>query len=247
MYEFIICSVFILPIGNYLLNYRNLSFMRTLNRAIVSYFAFLIPLYSFFIYFYIKYLSNYLNNYYLIKNIIPIDSINNILSLLHLTFLLQNTYYTIDLPIALIKKDCFQLTHHLIGYLLNYLAYYYGKYAPITTLMFYFIEQGSVIVLSTTLLLKFKYSSKELYNYIKYNYYLYSVVLILRLILYLYVLLVVIPENLNQYDSLKYIAIISFTAQYIWAYNSYNGVKISYIKLQKSMTSNNVLIYENKN
>lgn len=240
MYEFIICSVFIIPIGNYLLNFKNLNFMRTLNRAIVSYFAFLIPLYAFFIYFYMIYLSYYFNNYHLTKNLIPLDSINNIISFLYLTFIVQNTYYTIDLPIAIIKKDFFQLIHHLIGYLLNYLAYYYGKYAPLTTLMFYFIEQGSVIVLSTTLLLKFKYSSKELYNYIKYNYYIYSIVLILRLILYIYVLFYLIPKNFNHYNDLIYIAVISFSAQYIWAYNSYNGVKLSYKKLQKKIIYNNL-------
>lgn len=204
MYEYITFLVYGFSLLNYLNTKYSISYLRASNRFIVSFFTFFLPI-----------LGLYINNY-----------IDNILLFL---LYMQVSYYTIDLPIAIIKYDRFQIIHHLIGYTLIYYGYIYSKLFPYIISSLYFVEQGSVILLSLTLLLKYYYFSIKLYNLIYINYYLYIILLIFRIVLYIYI----IYNVYNKVDFTMYIIfLLILTGQYLWAYNSFLSVQKSFYKLK---------------
>jgi len=203
MYTYIIFLLYGFSFINYSQNSYDISFLRSSNRFIVSYFAFFLPFIG------------------LIIN----EQIKNILLFL---FYMQISYYTIDIPIAIIKKDSFQIIHHLIGYVLNYYAFIYSELFPYEILTLYLIEQGSVILLSYGLILKYKYTTKQLHKLITLNYYLYCFFIIFRIIFYIYILYI-IYGNINILMNILLLFVL--IGQYLWTFNSFLSVKKSYLKI----------------
>lgn len=207
MYEYILSTIYFIPIINYLSNYRNLNFLRSTNRFIASYYSIVIPIFS------------------LILR-------ENIHSALNTLFIVQMLYYTIDMPIAIYKKDLFQITHHIIGYGLNYFAYFYSNIAPVIITLFYFIEQGSVVLLATSIMLKHKYSIDHLYNIINYNYYLFCIMLFIRALFYIYVLIFAYYNQPSNLMHLYCLLVLIMVGQYYWAYTSFLSVRRAYYKIK---------------
>ena len=216
MYEYILSTIYFVPIINYFTNYKNLNFLRSANRFIASYYSLVIPIFG------------------LILN-------NELPSILRTLFTVQMLYYTIDMPIAIYKKDIFQIIHHVIGYGLNYFAYFYSNVAPFIILLFYLIEQGSVLLLATTLMLKHNYSIHHLYKTISLNYYLFCCVLFIRAFFYIYTLNIAYDHiKCNLKFNLEAIVLYTFLlivmiGQYYWAYTSFLSVRKAFFKIKNKV------------
>ena len=200
MYELLFPCFFIFPLLNYLLNFKNIQFYRLSNKFIVSLVALFIPVLG-------------------ILDIYP----EKMMDILRYT---QLSYYTIDLIAALVQKDVFQAIHHLIGYSLIYVSYIVLSQNIITAnviFLIFLIEQGFITLLSITLLLKSKYSSKELYSIIKLNYYINCILILFRIPQYLYIIIVYNPTIINT--------TVLFT-QYLWSLKSFLHLRTAFYKIK---------------
>ena len=112
--------------GLFSLVHKNLDILHYSNRMIVSIYTFIFPMISIF-------------NYYVYKE--------NLLTYYYLILYVQMTYYFVDIIPMILGKNYIQVSHHIIGSLLNYAGYLLrnNKYILYITIIVYFVEQGSVI------------------------------------------------------------------------------------------------------
>ena len=99
----------------------------------------------------------------------------NMLNNVYYTLLIsQNSYYIFDMIPSVINKDYLNITHHLIGPILNYIGYIYrhNKYLLLLTIIIYLSEQGIIFFHSLMKILDYyNYKNTKLRNLTKKTYF----------------------------------------------------------------------------